>query len=133
MITLVHANGATLDEQEFVAAWVLLCAEGLPGVAPLSASLELRPRAQTLAQQIEAGFALSVDVLCRRLAPPQYLNTMQATREFREANPGLLEVVEDEEPYRAYLAQAVRQRWLALTGAERSHWLQRATRIWTAA
>lgn len=132
MVTLVHANGAALDEHEFVAAWVLLCAEGLPGVAPLSASMELRPRAQSLAQQIEAGFGLSVDVLCRRLAPNQYINTMQATREFRDANPGLLDVVEDEEPYRAYLSQGVRQRWLALSGAERSHWLQRAMRIWAA-
>ncbi len=47
--------------------------------------------AQTLARQLEQRREFSLDVLCRRLVPRQYRNTMQATGPFMELNEHLLE------------------------------------------
>ncbi len=95
-IRLPHAGrDHTVATPLFVAVWRVIVDAFAGGPADWrTLALPRHHRRCTLAQQLSADRALSLDVLLRLLAPPSYRNTMQATGQFMAANG---DVVQDDE------------------------------------
>jgi hypothetical protein len=85
-IILPHSNNIQIPVDKFIATWKVWVETFYPRANYETLSLPRRNAAQSYQQSIAQGLAPCLDIICRLLAPPSKLNTMQATNNFMKVN-----------------------------------------------
>jgi hypothetical protein len=125
-VRLIYAGSAEVPVERFVAAWLALDLVHGEGMGFPDRPLEVRAEQATFAQQLRSGRALSLDVLCRCLAPNAPSDTMMASRSMQEANERVILVDRSVEPYTARLSPEALRLWQGLSARKRSDLLKEA-------
>ncbi len=86
-IILPHSNKTAISLPKFIATWKVWVETFYPSQNFEAISLPRMNAAQNFQRSISQGLESSLDVMCRVLAPPSYLNVMQATNLFMKMNP----------------------------------------------
>lgn len=105
-VVFPHANGYTITDDDFRAAWVELVRRS----AVSDAHIDL-PRLHTidpLRRIIDKGRQHSLEYLCRMLVPDGYRNTMQATEQFLATNAHILQPIAVKNPASGRSVQGAR-------------------------
>ena len=89
-IILPYSNNEPIPLTKFVATWKIWVETFYPGVNYKTFCMPRRNAAQNLQNSLDQGLAPCLDVMCRLLAPPTYVNRMQATNNFIKMNSNWL-------------------------------------------
>ena len=85
-----HVRSHQVDDEVFVAAWAEWLERYAPEGWPHRGIIPQGHQKLSLRELVATRGPFSLDVLCRILVPPQYRNTMQATKPFLSVNSHLV-------------------------------------------